>query len=370
MKHPPAPFLAYLHEELASLERSALLRGRPDFVHSSTTFCSNDYLGLAARKGSHSRELSFGAGASRLVTGEHPAHQELERGLAAWLSTESALVFTSGYAGNVGTISALAGPSDLIVSDAFNHASIVDGCRLSRATVRVFPHLDVAAAGRLLEGGTFRRRWLVTESYFSMDADSPDLGALRTLTHEREVGLIVDEAHALGVLGPDGRGLCHATGVTPDVLVGTLGKAFGVGGAFVAGCLDLTDWLWNRARSFVFSTGLSPALAAAASWSLAEMQARPELRGDCLARAAQLRSGLLAVGLPAIGHGHIVPVVVGESSAATALAARVQARGFFVQAIRPPSVPTGTARIRLTGSATQTSDDIQNLVDAFRLATR
>jgi 8-amino-7-oxononanoate synthase len=368
VKHPPPPFLAYLHEELARLERSALLRGRPSPL-TSTSFCSNDYLGLA-RHGSVPPGASFGAGASRLVTGEHSAHQGLERGLAAWLSTESALVFTSGYAANVGTIAALVGPSDLIVSDAFNHASIVDGCRLSRATVRVFPHLDVAAAGALLDGGSFRRRWLITESYFSMDADSPDLAALRSLTHEQGAGLMVDEAHALGVLGPDGRGLCRAAGVVPDVLVGTLGKAFGAGGAFVAGGSDLTAWLWNRARSFVFSTGLSPAVAAAASRSLGEMQARPELRAECLARADELRSGLVAIGLPAIGHGHVVPVVVGESSAATGLAARVQAQGFFVQAIRPPSVPPGTARIRLTGSTTQTPADIQELVMAFKSAMR
>ncbi len=355
MKRPPTPGLAFLRQELASLERSGLLRARPG-LERSTPFCSNDYLGLAHRQANGPAGVSFGAGASRLVTGEHAAHQELERGLAAWLSTESALAFTSGYAANVGTMAALAGPSDLIVSDAFNHASIVDGCRLSRATVRIFPHLDLAAAGALLRAGSFRRRWLVTESYFSMDADSPNLAALRDLTTEHGAGLIVDEAHALGVLGPDGRGLCHEANIVPDVLVGTLGKAFGASGAFVAGSSDLTAWLWNRARSFVFSTGLSPAVAAAATWSLGQMQARPELRTQCLARAGELRSGLLAMGLPALGHGHIV---------ATHLAARVRAQGFFVQAIRPPSVPPGTARIRLTGSAAQTPSDIQALVAAF-----
>jgi 8-amino-7-oxononanoate synthase len=307
----------------------------------------------------------MGAGASRLVSGEHREHGRLERALADWLGVRSAVLFTSGYAANVGLLPALAdGASDLILSDALNHASIVDGCRLARARTRVFPHLDHDAVRALLReaAGQTRRRWVVTESYFSMDADSPDLVALRELCDDNDAALVVDEAHALGVLGPAGRGLCAEADVVPDVLVGTLGKAFGAGGAFVAGCDELTAWLWNRARSFVFSTGLSPAVAEAALAALRTIDRDPTLRADTAGRAEQLRGGLLKLGYSPLGYGHIVPIVVGDSEEAVRLAERVSQEGFTVRAIRPPSVPDGTARIRFTASARQSPADIETLL--------
>ncbi len=176
----------------------------------------------------------------------------------------SSLVFSSGYAANVGLMSSLPRPGDLVVSDALNHASIIDGIRLSKCRVAVVPHLDVGAVETALRDRGAGRAFVVTESYFSMDADSPDLGALRALCDRHGAALVVDEAHAVGVLGPGGAGLCAEQGVVPDALVGTFGKAFGAAGAFVAGCEALTRWLWNSARSFVISTGMSPVVAAAA----------------------------------------------------------------------------------------------------------
>ena len=353
------------------------------------SFCSNDYLGLAdtplGRAG-----VAVGAGASRLVAGEHVEHEELEAALARWLDAEAALLFTSGYAANVGVVPALAAsPDDLVLSDALNHASLVDGCRLARGETRVFPHLDVDAVEAQLKrrGAPSRqsgRAWVVTESYFSMDADSPDLGRLRRVCDELGAALIVDEAHAFGVLGPDGRGLLASLGIHADVTVGTLGKAFGAAGAFVVGCQDLIDWLWNRARSFVFSTGLSPALARAGKDALGRLTGPGDdgPRGDAfggdafgadtgprvrvLERAAQLRDGLRDLGHPPMGYGHIVPWLIGDSATAVRFAETLQAQGFDVQAIRPPSVPPGTARIRFTASARQSAADVDRLVSAVR----
>jgi 8-amino-7-oxononanoate synthase len=356
--------LAHLGPALAALDRAGLLRQRPAAETADrVSFCSNDYLGLASVAGSASSPR--GAGASRLVAGEHREHVDLERALAEWLGLPAALLFTSGYAANVGAVSALAcSDDDVIISDALNHASLVDGCRLSRARTVVVPHCDLDAVRGALRA--YRgRRWVVTESYFSMDADSPDLAALRALTDEHEAALYVDEAHALGVLGPEGTGLCRQAGITPDVLVGTLGKAFGAGGAFAAGCEDLTAWLWNRARSFVFSTGLSPALARSALDALRTVAVEGTLREAVLARGEQLREGLVARGFTPLGYGHIVPVVLGDAGRAVATARALRERGFDVQAIRPPSVPPGTARIRFTASARQSPGDIARLLDAI-----
>jgi 8-amino-7-oxononanoate synthase len=258
----PPPGLAFLNSALEADRACDLLRerSRPPAT-GLLSFCSNDYLALARQTAPPEES---GAGASRLVDGDRTIHARLEDEAAALVGQPSSLVFTSGYAANVGLLSALAGPEDLIVSDALNHASIIDGARLSRARVEVVPHLDVEAVDAALRGRTARRAFVMTESYFSMDADAPDLVALRLVCDRHGAALLVDEAHALGILGPEGRGLCAAAGISADAVVGTFGKAFGAGGAFVAGCDALSRWLWNRARSFVFSTGLSPVVAAAA----------------------------------------------------------------------------------------------------------
>lgn len=376
-RRAPDP-LAHLAERLSQLDRDGLRRRTPEPPEADAlSFCSNDYLGFASRP---APPVASGSGASRLIAGERDEHRRLERALAAWLGTEDALAFSSGYAANVGTLSALAGPDDLVVSDALNHASLIDGARLSRARVAIVPHGDTAAVARALEQRSEARAWVVVESYYSMDADGPDLPALREVCDVHGAALLVDEAHALGVLGPGGRGRCAEAGVVPDILVGTLGKAFGAQGAFVAGRGVLRDWLWNRARSFVFSTGLAPSSAAAAMRSLGAILEHPELQRHVADSAARLREGLIGAGAVTepsstdaphlLGFGHVVPVVLGAPERALAWAERLRRRGIHVQAIRPPTVPAGTARLRLTVTAQHGHEDIARVVDAFGWALR
>jgi 8-amino-7-oxononanoate synthase len=382
VKQLTPPGLAFLDGALEDARDRGLLRERGRFQGALTSFCSNDYLGLARQTPPCDHA---GAGASRLVDGDRPIHARLEEAAAHLVGQPSALVFTSGYAANVGLVSALAGPGDLIVSDALNHASLIDGARLSRARIQVVPHLDVAAVigalkahraaaepaleGRRAPAAAPSRAFVLTESYFSMDADSPDLPALRRACDDYGAALVVDEAHALGVLGPDGRGLCVEAGVRADAIVGTFGKAFGAGGAFVAGCPALSQWLWNRARSFVFSTGLSPALTAAALQGIATARAEPDRRRRTLAAASRLREGLQACGVLALGYGHVVPWVVGDEHEALRVSSVLAEHGMDVRAIRPPSVPQGTARLRLTVSAAHGDAEIDGLVAAVRAVT-
>jgi 8-amino-7-oxononanoate synthase len=349
VKQECPPALVHLEDALDDLRRRQLFRERPA-PHPSpwTTFCSNDYLALAGRRGP---PAAAGAAASRLVVGEHTEHISLERSAADLVNQPAALVFTSGYAANVGLLPALAGPDDRIVADALNHASLIDGARLSRARIVRVPHLDLAAVERALAEPFSGRSVVVTESYFSMDADQPDLRALRAICDTHGAALVVDEAHALGVLGPEGRGLCAAAGVRADAIVGTFGKAFGAAGAFVAGCDALITWLWNRARTFVFSTGISPALAAAAHAGLVAAAAEPERRQRTLLAARQLRDGLHRLDVRPMGFGHIVPWLVGSAPDALRLATGLRERGVEVRAIRPPSVAEGTARLRFTVTA-------------------
>jgi len=361
VKQEVPPALAFLEGAIAEARGRQLLRERAAIRPDLVSFCSNDYLGLAGRV---APAEVCGAGASRLVDGERPVHARLEEAAARLARQASALVFTSGYAANVGALGALAGPGDTIVSDALNHASLIDGARLSKARVVVVPHLDVGAIDEALGQRGGGRAFVVTESYYSMDGDSPDLAALRRVCDAHGAVMFVDEAHALGVLGPGGAGLCAQAGVVPDVLVGTFGKAFGAGGAFVAGCRPLTTWLWNRARSFVFSTGLSPVVAAAGLEGMAIAQREP-WRRQAVARWAMLvRERLGAMGLRLGGSGHVVPWIVGDPATALGAAARLAERGLDVRAIRPPTVPPGTARLRLTLSAARTESDIGRLLDA------
>jgi 8-amino-7-oxononanoate synthase len=387
--------LAHLSDQLTQLEHEGLRRdARPEARPRGTlSFCSNDYLGLASRP---APAASSGAGASRLIAGERDEHRRLERAFATWLGVEDALAFSSGYAANVGAVSALAGAGDLIVSDALNHASLIDGARLSRARVAVVPHGDAGAVARALAQRSEARAWVLVESYYSMDADGPDLAVLRAVCDTHGAALYVDEAHALGVLGPAGRGRCAEAGVAPDVLVGTLGKAFGSQGAFVAGRGVLREWLWNRARSFVFSTGLAPVSAAAGVRSLQEIIEHPELAARVRDLAARLRSGLLAAAAATaastattaeaaaiarayaahveqprvLGFGHVVPVVLGAPARALRWAAQMREHGVDVHAIRPPTVPPGGSRIRMTVTAEHRAEDIDRAVEAFASVAR
>jgi 8-amino-7-oxononanoate synthase len=363
--------LSFLRAELDGLEQRGLLRTRPA-PGDALVLCSNDYLGFASEPFDHtspaSAEVPSGAGASRLVSGEHVAHATLEQALARWVGLEAALLFSSGYAANVGLIPALAEEPDVIVSDALNHASIIDACRLSRARVIVTPHLDVAAVeGALAMSASTRRRFVVTESYFSMDADAPSLGALRKVCDAHGAALIVDEAHALGVFGEGGRGRSWLERVVPDVLVGTLGKAVGLQGAFVAGSHELESWLWNRARSFVFSTGSGPALAAAAVARVERVITDDAGRARLDELAARLRSALLAMGAPLTpSTGPIVPIVVGDARRAVALRDLLLEAGVYVQAIRPPTVPEKTSRLRITLHAKLTDEELDRAIVALR----
>ncbi|WP_235879938.1 aminotransferase class I/II-fold pyridoxal phosphate-dependent enzyme [Polyangium aurulentum] len=360
--------------ELGELERRGLLR-RPGALGGGAgllLLCSNDYLGYAAEPWPTelgSAELPSGSGASRLVSGEHAAHGAAERALASWLGLEAALIFSSGYAANVGTIAALGRPGDVIISDSLNHASIIDGCRLSGASVVVVPHGDAGAVEEALERAQdARRRWVVTESYFSMDGDSPDLRRLRAACDRWDAALYVDEAHAVGILGPAGRGLCAEAGVQPDVLVGTLGKSLGLQGAFVAGSTVLRTWLWNRARSFVFSTGVSPQLSAAVVQRVSQITANDAGRRRLAEISSHLREGLAPLLGDALlpSHGPILPIFVGPPEEAVRISAHLRERGVLVQAIRPPTVPAGTSRLRVTAHARLTEADLSRILTAFR----
>jgi 8-amino-7-oxononanoate synthase len=378
-------FAQALEAELVELGRSHRRRACPELAGPSRqrpvsspaetallSFCSNDYLGLA----SHPEVLAaavdaaqregFGAGAARLVAGDLPSHRALETDLATFLARPAALLFPTGYQANLGLVTALAGPSDLVVSDAANHASLIDGCRLSRATVAIYVHADPASAGEALaRPGNFRRRLLVTESLFSMDGDAAPLADLADLATAHDAVFVVDEAHALGTAGPAGRGLCAAAGVSPDVLIGTLGKAFGAAGGFVTGAASLRDYLVNRARTFIFTTAGPPAVAAAARAAL-RLAAGPDgdRRRDRL-RSRQDRLVAALAGRAAATPGPILPIVLGDDSRALEAAAGLRRRGIFVPAIRPPTVPDGTARLRLTFSSEHTDAEVDALATAL-----
>jgi 8-amino-7-oxononanoate synthase len=346
-------------------------------------FCSNDYLGLARHPhlataaAAATVRHGLGTGASRLVSGEVAPHRDLEEALATQVHLPSALLFSTGYQANLGLITALAGPDDLIVSDELNHASLIDGSRLSRAKIAIYRHRDPdSAATALASSRSFRRRFIVTESLFSMDGDRAPLRALADLSRQHDATLVVDEAHALGVLGPGGQGLCVDAGITPDVLVGTLGKALGSFGGFVAGAPALRSYLVNRSRSFIFTTAPPAALAAGAlaALDIVRSDEGTARRARLASHLTQLHRGLSVVsGLappPPPPFGPIVPVLIGADARAVAVAAHLLEQGFFVPAIRPPTVPEGTARLRITLSANHTTAQIDGLVAALRGALR
>jgi glycine C-acetyltransferase len=343
--------------------------GRPVVLLSS-----NNYLGLAdhpavvAAACEATRRWGCGTGASRLICGHLELHADVEARLATWKGTEAALLFPSGYQANVGTITTLVGRGDHVFSDALNHASIIDGCRLSRASVHIYPHRDMRALEALLtatpEGG---RRLIVTDSVFSMDGDRAPLDALVALARLYHTTLYLDEAHAAGVLGAHGAGLAEAEGLGGpiDVHMGTLGKALGGAGAYVAGSRALVDLVANRARSFVYTTGLAPAAVAAAGAALRIVLAEPERRAALRRNVDRLRSGLAPLGLRVEGDTHIVPVLLGDNALAMRFAAALLERGVLAHAIRPPTVPVGTARLRVTPMATHTDAHIDRAVAAF-----
>ena len=380
--------LAWLSDALDDFERRGLRRRlvaregaqRGEQIRiageSFANFGSNDYLGLAADPAIAAaaalaiERAGWGAGASPLVTGRGAIHAQLERELARFEGTEAALLFPTGFAANVGAITALVGSGDAILSDARNHASIIDGCRLSGASVAVYRHRDVDHLRELLSASprTTRRRLIVTDSLFSMGGDLAPLPQLAELAGKFGAMLMVDEAHATGVFGGDGRGVCEHLDVESGVhiRIGTLSKALGSAGGFVAGSQALIDWLANRARTYVFSTALPEATASAALQALEMVRSEPHRRQQLLARAAWLREALQAAGL-ATGNSHsqIIPVIVGDPDRTMQAAAELRRRGLLVPGIRPPSVPEGESLLRISLSYSHQEDQLRQLQTAL-----
>jgi 8-amino-7-oxononanoate synthase len=336
--------------------------------------CSNNYLGLAndpeviAAAQRAAERYGAGSGSSRLISGTLAIHGELEERIAAWKGTERALVFASGYHANLGVIQTLVGRGDLVLSDELNHASLIDGCRLSRAEVRVYPHRDTGALARELAAARARRVLVVTDSLFSMDGDCAPLAEICDLAERHGAAVMVDEAHATGVFGSRGSGLVEEAGVRGRVLVqmGTLSKALGSLGAYVAGSAALIELLVNRARTFIFTTGLPPACVAAAHAAIDVVEREPLRRRRLWENARRLRDAIVAAGvaMPPL-ESPILPVLLGDARRTMAVCEQLLERGVFAQGIRPPTVPEGASRLRVTPMATHTADHLERACRAF-----
>ena len=363
----------------AGLYRRRRVQGGPQQPQGTTdgrpmlSFCGNDYLGLAnhpeviaALKRGADR-WGVGSGAAHLVNGHTAAHQALEEELAEFTSRPRALLFSTGYMANLGVIAALTRRGETVFQDRLNHASLLDGALLARATLRRYPHADAAELARLTE--TTQTRLIATDGVFSMDGDLAPLPALALVARQTAAWLLVDDAHGLGVLGREGRGSLDHFGLDADavpILMGTLGKAFGTFGAFVAGSDELIETLIQRARPYVYTTATPPALAEATRVSL-RLARREEWRRERLrALIARLRSGAAQLGLPlADSPTPIQPIMAGSTARALAWGEALQSAGILVTAIRPPTVPQGTARLRVTLSAAHTDADLDRLLAAL-----
>lgn len=361
---------ARLRQRLAALDAQGLRRELPEIRHRHGVhyqlgdqevvgFCSNDYLGLSQAVGPGTAPA--GAASSRLICGDLELHRETERALAALSDQEDAVLFPSGFQLNVGVLASLLSPEDRVYSDALNHASIIDGLRLGRAPRTILPHLSAPPDDEPV--GPEGIRWWVTESMFSMDGDAASPHALRTALDDGFC-VYIDDAHGFG-LHPGGRGWPQANGVRPTLYIATLSKALGCAGAFVAGSKTACSWIRTRARSFVFSTGTSPRVAESILGGLDLLTGRA---GD--EARSRLRQNLEhlteALNLPEVPIAPIVPIVLGSNERAVAVANELLSRGWHVQAIRPPTVPRGAARLRLTLSATHQPEHIDGLVAALR----
>jgi 8-amino-7-oxononanoate synthase len=400
---------AALSAALADLGQQDLRRTRRVMPRAGLiNFCSNDYLGLANHPEvtrafvEAANTHGVGSGASHLVTGHGVEHEALEVELAAFTGRQKALVFSTGYMANMGVIDALADQKSILVSDKLNHASLIDGCRLTGARAKRYRHGDAAHAAELLEGADSDAltRLLITDGVFSMDGDVAPLPELAGAARDSNAWLVVDDAHGLGVLGATGRGSCEHFGLTSvdvPVLVGTFGKAFGTFGAFVAGDADLIEFLIQKARTYIYTTALPPAVAAATRAALRVSERESWRREKVLALAKRFRSGIEGRGIaaksPPVYTGTAIPgvdasavaglsrlsrlslpgttihpVVVREAARAIEVSAQLEARGFLVTAIRPPTVPAGTARLRVTFSAAHEESQVDALVDAIAQA--
>jgi len=341
-------------------------------------FCSNDYLSLAADpRIAHAvaeavRRYGYGAAASRLISGTMELHRRLEDRFAAWLGKEAALLFSSGFAANEALLRTLPERGDLVLLDRMDHASLIDGATAGSARFRRYDRNDGSRLERLLAQEGPRHRYIVTESVFSMDGDIPDLARLVELRRRHKAILILDEAHAIGCLGPTGAGLAEAAGLLDeiDIVVATLGKALAASGAIVAGPRVVIDYLINRARAFIYTTAPPPAHCAAVLTAMDILQTESERRHRLARNAARLRGRLAEMGLSASGTMHIVPILLGSADRAVKVSRALLDRGYFVAAIRPPTVPPGTARLRVSLQADHTDDHIDGFCDALHEVLR
>jgi 8-amino-7-oxononanoate synthase len=387
MQRDPAALTAALADlEQRHLKRTRRVMPRPGLVD----FSSNDYLGLARHPEvtrafvAAAETHGVGSGASHLVTGHGVEHEALEDELANFTGRQKALAFSTGYMANLGVIGALAGQKSLIVADKLNHASLIDGCRLSGAELRRYPHADAARAGEQIAKATpgADTRLLVTDGVFSMDGDIAPLPELAKSAAASKAWLMVDDAHGLGVIGATGRGSCEHFGLgAADVplLIGTFGKAFGTFGAFVAGDADLVEYLLQKSRTYIFTTALPPAVAAATRAALRVSERESWRREKVLSLGARFRAGLDARGIAATPPDSresrpgtagtagtaIHPVILGDEARALSVSAALENKGFLVTAIRPPTVPAGTARLRVTFSANHDEAQVDALLDAL-----
>lgn len=381
---PPSTMNAALDEELRALQAAGLKRALRQVQQRRagtvllagervSDFASNDYLGLASDPRVARAAMAVlqaegvGAGAARLISGNFPVHEALEHTLARLKGCDYTLLFPSGYMVNTGAIPALAQHGDVIFSDELNHASLIDGCRLARAAVRVFPHNDLDTLDAMLreERHRYRRALIVVEGVYSMDGDLCPLDRLVPLARRHNAWTYVDDAHGTGVLGDTGSGTIEHFGVKGevDVVVGTLGKALGTAGAYVGGSQELVEYLVSTARSFIFTTGSPPALAAATLEALRIADVERWRRDAVRDRARRLRTKLAEGGIPMTGpeDSHIVPVIVGDAVRTMMATAELRRRGFLVGGVRPPTVPPGTSRLRISVSAVHPVE----LVDAL-----
>ncbi|MCH2181266.1 MAG: 8-amino-7-oxononanoate synthase [Mariniblastus sp.] len=379
----------WIDEQLDELERHGRLRhlqtresppvaGRVQLNGQSLiNFGSNDYLGLAADERlvdavkHYSGQLGWGSGASGLVSGRGTLHRRLEQELADFYRTEAALLFPTGFAANVGVVTSLVGRGDTVFSDQLNHASMIDGCRLSGATICVYRHNDMDHLSDLLESSPASgRRLIVTDALFSMDGDLALLKPIAQLADQHQAMFVVDEAHATGVLGADGRGASQQANIESDVdlRVGTLSKAFGSMGGYVAGSRQLIQWIYNRSRSYMFSTAQPEAISAASLVALEVIRSEPERRNRLLERAGQLRQKLQGIGLD-VGNSsaQIIPIVLGDNQLAVSASQQLRDRGLFVPAIRPPAVPNRLARLRISLSSEHTEEHLDQLCESLSM---
>jgi 8-amino-7-oxononanoate synthase len=376
-----APALAELDARGLRRRRRTVRRGNPESAEIEldgrrcVDFCSNDYLGLAAHPQvieafiDAARMHGVGARASHLVTGHQTEHEALEQELAAFTGRERAIVFSTGYMANLGLVRALAGRDAVVYGDQLNHASLIDGGRLSGAKLQRYPHGDVAALEQQLAAQESGTALVLTDGVFSMDGDLAPLPALAAACSKCGAYLAVDDAHGLGVIGETGRGILEHFGLSPTqvlALVGTFGKAFGTFGAFVAGSEDLIETLIQRARTYIYTTALPPAVATATRAALAVSISEPWRRERVLALTRRFRELALAAGITlGTSETPIQPILMGSADSAMRASNVLLERGFFVAAIRPPTVPADTSRLRITFSAAHRDSDVEGLVAAL-----